>query len=432
MKRSKMIPAGMAIAGALILQGFVSNAQSGPLSPVKPAPGEDIRPFQVHVPEAALTDLRKRITSTRWPDKETDQSQGIELVKLQGLIQYWGTTYDWRKAEAKLNALPQFKTRIDSLDIYFIHVRSKQPHALPLIITHGWPGSIFELLDIIGPLTNPTAYGGKAEDAFDVVIPSMPGYGFSDKPAGIGWNPEHIAKAWDILMKRLGYTQYVAQGGDWGALVTQALGRQAPAGLLGIHVNLPAVVPPEIIQALNNGEPAPAGLSDKERSVYQVLDATRKKGALAYVGMMGARPQTVGYGITDSPTGLAAWLLGHPGFSQWAYGNDPAQLPSKDEVLDDITLYWLTNTATSSGRLYWENKGRSPFSADAQMTSSIPVPVGVTVFGEDSYKAPETWARRAYPKLSYFHEVAKGGHFASWEQPLLFSAEMRAAFKSFR
>jgi pimeloyl-ACP methyl ester carboxylesterase len=386
------------------------------------------------VPDAELADLRQRILATRWPDKETvdDQSQGAQLDKLQALVHYWGTNYDWRKAEAKLNALPQFMTTIDSLDIYFIHVRSKEPNALPIVITHGWPGSIFELLKIIGPLTNPTAYGGKPEDAFDVVIPSLPGYGFSARPTEKGWGPERIARAWDVLMKRLGYTQYVAQGGDWGAVITEDMARQAPAGLLGIHVNLPATVPPEVEAALAVGGPAPAGLSEKERAVYDALGKYRKSGNSAYFVMMTARPQAVGYGTNDSPSGLAAWILLHPGFSQWSYGEDPEQSPTKDEVLDDITLYWLTNSSTSSARLYWENGGKGPTSATIQKTSDISVPVAITVFPEDVYRAPETWARRAYPKLIYFHEVDKGGHFAAWEQPELFAEELRAAFRSLR
>jgi len=393
-----------------------------------------IRPFNVNVPEKALVDLRQRIAATRWPDRETvpDRSQGAQLGSLQSLVNYWGTQYDWRKAEAKLNALPQFMTTIDGLDIHFIHVRSRHQNALPVIITHGWPGSVFELLKIIGPLTNPTAFGGRAEDAFDVVIPSVPGYGFSAKPTGTGWDPDHIAQAWAALMKRLGYTRYVAQGGDWGAPISSAMARQAPAGLLGIHLNLPATVPPEVAAALAGG-PAPAGLSEKERAVLESLMTYAKKGNSAYFTMMTARPQTVGYGLTDSPAGLAAWILVHPGFAQWTYGDDPEKSPTKDDVLDDITLYWLTNSATSSARLYWENGGRgSVIVAAAQKTAEISLPVAITVFPEDVYRAPETWARRAYRNLIYFHEVDKGGHFAAWEQPQLFSEELRVAFKSLR
>jgi pimeloyl-ACP methyl ester carboxylesterase len=394
-----------------------------------------IRPFHVKVPEAELTELRRRINATRWPDKETvnDRSQGVQLKKFQELVRYWGTDYDWRKVEAKLNALPQFTTNIDGLDIHFIHVRSRHKNALPVIITHGWPGSVLELIKVIGPLTDPTAHGGSAEDAFDVVIPSVPGYGFSSKPTGTGWDPDHIARTWAELMKRLGYTRYVAQGGDWGAPISSAMARQAPAGLLGIHLNLPATVPPEVAAALAGGGPAPAGLSEKERTVFDALVTNAKKGNAAYFVMMTARPQTVGYGLTDSPAGLAAWILVHPGFSQWTYGDDHEKSPTKDDVLDDITLYWLTNTAASSARLYWENGGRgSVIVATAQKTAEISLPVAITVFPEDVYRPPETWARRAYRNLIYFHEVDKGGHFAAWEQPQLFSEELRAAFKSLR
>ena len=394
---------------------------------------EPIRPFRVNVPEKDLVDLRARIAATRWPDRETvnDQSQGIQLAKLKPLVEYWGTGYDWRKAEAKLNALPQFMTQIDGLDIHFIHVRSRHPNALPLIMTHGWPGSVFELLKTVGPLADPTAHGGRAEDAFDLVMPSMPGFGFSGKPTDTGWGPDRIARIWAELMKRLGYTRYVAQGGDWGSPVSSAMARLAPAGLLGIHINLPAVVPPEVTAAIAAGGPAPAGLSEKERATFDVLSASAKKGSRSYAAMMGAGPQTVGYGLTDSPAGLAAWMLGHPGFSHWTYdSSDPEKSP--DEVLDEITLYWLTNTATSSARLYWEYGGRSVTNAAMERTSEISLPVAITVFPRETYRAPETWARRAYRNLIYFNEVDKGGHFAAWEQPELFSAELRAAFRSLR
>ena len=394
-----------------------------------------IRPFIARVSEDALVDLRRRIAATRWPDRETvpDPSQGVQLDRLQALVRYWGTGYDWRKAEAKLNALPQFMTTIDGLDIHFIHVRSRHPNALPVIITHGWPGSVIEQLKIIGPLTDPTAHVGRAQDAFDVVIPSLPGYGFSGKPTATGWGPDHIARAWSELMNRLGYTRYVAQGGDWGSPISSAMARQAAPGLLGIHINLPATVPPDVAAALAAGAPAPAGLSDKERAVFDALMTSGKKGTLAYFAMMTARPQTVGYGATDSPAGLAAWILVHPGFAQWMYGDDPGKSPTKDDVLDNITLYWLTNSATSSARLYWENGGRgSVIVAAAQRTAEISLPVAITVFPEDVYRPPETWARRAYRNLIYFHEVDKGGHFAAWEQPELFAAELGAAFRSLR
>jgi pimeloyl-ACP methyl ester carboxylesterase len=327
-----------------------------PVCFVAAADDTTIRPFKVNVPEEQIVDLRRRIAATRWPDKETvtDQSQGAQFAKLQELARYWDTDYDWRKLETKLNALPHFVTTIDGVDIHFIHVRSRHANALPIIVTHGWPGSVIEQLKIIDPLSNPTAHGGRAEDAFDVVVPSLPGYGFSGRPVVTGWDPDRIARAWAELMKRLGYTRYVAQGGDWGAPVTSAMARQGAVGLLGIHINLPATVPPEVAAALGGG-PAPAGLSDKERVVLEGLMANAKKGNSAYFTMLTARPQTVGYGATDSPVGLAAWILVHPGFSEWSYGAEPEKSPTKDDVLDNITLYWLTNTAASAARLYWEN-----------------------------------------------------------------------------
>jgi pimeloyl-ACP methyl ester carboxylesterase len=407
------------------------------LFPAHPAPaaaGDAIRPFRVHVPEADLVDLRRRIATTRWPDPETvdDQSQGIQLAKIKPLVAYWGAGYDWRKAEAKLNALPQFMTEIDGLDIHFIHVRSKHPNALPVIITHGWPGSVFEILKVVGPLTDPTAHGGSAEDAFDVVIPSMPGYGFSGKPASTGWGPDRIARTWAELMKRLGYVNYVAQGGDWGSPVSNAMARLAPAGLRGIHINLPAVIPPEIAAVLAAGGPAPAGLSDQERATFDTLSTAAKMGNRSYATIMGTRPQTIGYALMDSPAGLAAWMLGHPGFTHWTYNSsDPEKSP--DEVLDDISLYWLTNSAVSSARLYWEyGGGRSPTLSAVEKTTEISLPVAITVFPGESFRAPETWARRAYRNLAYFHEVDRGGHFAGWEQPELFSAELRSAFRPLR
>ena len=393
-----------------------------------------IRPFRISIPEAELVELRRRIAATRWPDRETvnDRSQGAQLAKLQELVRYWGTDYDWRKAEAKLNSLPQFITTIDDVDIHFIHVRSTHPNALPVIITHGWPGSVIEQLKIIDPLTNPTAHDGRAEDAFDVVIPSLPGYGFSGKPTGAGWDPDHIARAWAELMKRLGYTRYVAQGGDWGSPVSSEMARQAPTGLLGIHINLPATVPSEIGTALAMGGPAPTGTSENERTVFETLRTYARTGSSAYFTMLTARPQTVGYGMTDSPAGLAAWVLVHPGFAQWTFGADPEKSPTRDDVLDNITLYWLTNSATSAGRLYWETGGRSAIQAAAWKTTEISLPVAITVFPDDVYRAPETWARRAYRNLIYFHQADRGGHFAAWEEPQLFSAELRAAFGPLR
>jgi len=393
-----------------------------------------IRPFHVHVSDSEIADMRRRIVATRWPDKETvgDASQGSPLGKLQELVRYWGTGYDWRRFEAKLNALPLFVTNIDGVDVQFIHVRSKQKNALPVIVTHGWSGSIVELLGIIGPLTDPTAHGGTAADAFDVVIPSIPGYGFSGRPTGTGWDPERIARAWSVMMKRLGYSRWVAQGGDWGAVITSAMARQAPAGLVAIHLNLPAAIPPEVAAALATGAPAPEGLSEREKATFDASRTYAMGGNAAYFAMLTARPQAVGYGMADSPAGLAAWILVHPGFTKWSWGAEPTKHPTKDEVLDNISLYWLTNTGTSAGRLYWENRGQSPTVASVQKTAEIALPVGVTLFGEDAYRPPETWLRRAYKNLVYFHETDRGGHFAAWEQPELFGAEVRAAFKSLR
>jgi pimeloyl-ACP methyl ester carboxylesterase len=433
--RTSRICAATATALAFGLCIFSSPNYGQTTTTSRAAEDRSIRPFKAQVPQAALNDLRRRIRATRWPDKETvaDQSQGTQLAKLQELVRYWGSGYDWRNVEAKLNALPQFTTNIDGVDIHFIHVRSRHKNALPVIVTHGWPGSVIEQLKIIAPLTDPTAHGGSADDAFDVVVPSLPGYGFSGKPTGTGWDPDHIAQAWAELMKRLGYTRYVAQGGDWGTPISSAMARQAAAGLLGIHINLPATVPPEVAAALGGAASLPANLTDKERAVVDALMTSGKKGNLAYFTMMTARPQTVGYGATDSPAGLAAWVLVHPGFAQWTYGADPAKSPTKDDVLDDITLYWLTNTAASSARLYWENGARgSVIVAAAQRTGEISLPVAITVFPEDVYRPPETWARRAYRNLIYFNEVDRGGHFAAWEQPELFAAELRAAFRSLR
>lgn len=414
-RRSVLVAAAAGAAGLLITYPGTAAAE-----------GDAIRPFHVNIPEEELSDLRRRIAATRWPDKETvgDRAQGVQLGKLQELVRYWGTGYDWRKVEAKLNALPQFVTEIDGLDIHFIHVRSRHPNALPVVITHGWPGSIIEQLKIIGPLTEPTAHGGSADDAFDVIIPSMPGYGFSAKPTGTGWAPDRIAHAWAELMKRLGYTRYAAQGGDWGSPVSSAMARQAPSGLLGIHINLPATIPPEVGAVLAAGGPVPAGLSEKERAAFGALDIFYKK-YRAYGVMMGTRPQVIGQALTDSPAGLAAWM--------YDYNNgEPERLLGKDDFLDNVTLYWLTNTATSAARLYWETGGQSVLGSAAQKTAEISLPVAITVFPQEVYRAPETWARRAYRNLIYFNEVDRGGHFAAWEEPELFSAELRAAFRSLR
>jgi len=414
--RREVIATTIAAAAIGTLPGMLSAA----------AEPDTIRSFQVSIPEEDLVDLRRRIAETRWPDKETvaDRSQGNQLGNLQQIVRYWGTDYDWRKVEARLNALPMFMTEIDGVDIHFIHVKSRDADALPLIITHGWPGSVVEQLKLIEPLTDPTAHGGQAQDAFDVVIPSMPGYGFSGKPTGTGWNPERIARAWAELMDRLGYTRYVAQGGDWGSPVSSAMARQAPAGLLGIHINLPATVPPEVAAALAAGGPEPPGLSEKERAAYGSLSTFFKK-YRAYGAIMGTRPQTIGYSLADSPVGLAAWIFD--------YNNgEPERVLNADDVLDNITLYWLTNTATSAARLYWETSGQSVILAAAQKTNEISLPVAITVFPGEVYRAPETWARRAYRNLIYFNEVDQGGHFAAWEQPQLLAAELRAAFGSLR
>ena len=392
-----------------------------------------IRPFTASVPQAAMDDLRRRIAATRWPDREpvSDGSQGVQLAKLQKLVHYWGTDYDWRKGEAKLNALPQFKTSIDGVDIHFIHVRSRHPNALPVIIAHGWPGSVFEQMKLIGPLSDPTAFGGRAEDAFDVVIPSLPGYGFSSRPSEAGWGLERIGRAFDVLMQRLDYKRYVSQGGDWGAGIVQAMGRQAPSGLLGIHTNLPAALPNDIGPALGGG-PLPDGVTEQERAVVAALQAFGRSGGLAYVGMMSARPQAVGYGLTDSPAGLAGWMLVHPGFEHWSFSEEATRSPTRDDVLDNFTLYWLTNSAASSARIYWEARGQDLISAGAQKTHEISVPVAITVFPDEVYRPPQTWAERAFRNLIYFHEAERGGHFAAWEQPLLFATELRAAFRPLR
>ena len=388
-----------------------------------------IRPFRVSVPDEQLADLRRRIAATRWPERETvaDDTQGVQLATIQELARYWMSEYDWRTCETKLNALPQFMTEIEGLDIHFIHVRSKHEKALPLIVTHGWPGSIIEQLKIIDPLTNPTAHDASASDAFDVVIPSIPGHGFSAKPASTGWDPLRIARAWSELMKRLGYTRYVAQGGDWGAAITQRMGVEAPPGLVGIHTNMPGTVPDDVIKAVLAGAPTPAGLSAEERRAYEELHDFYADD-VAYAVEMNKRPQTL-YGISDSPVGLAAWILDHDPKSYQliarAFAGNPGGL-SRDDVLDNVTLYWLTNTGISSARLYWENK------FGFFNVQGVKIPVGVSVFPDELYEAPRSWAERAYPKLIHFNRLPVGGHFAAWEQPTLFSDEMRATFRSLR
>ena len=420
---------GIAVAGAASL--LPSQLAAAPA-------GDAIRPFRINVPEEELINLRRRVAATRWPDPETvtDDSQGVPLATMQELARYWATDCDWRKVEAKLNALPQFITQLDGLDIHFIHVRSRHENAMPLIVTHGWPGSVIEQLKIIDPLTNPTALGANASDAFHLVIPSMPGYGFSGKPTTIGWGPDRIARAWIVLMKRLGYTRFVAQGGDWGSPVSHWMAKQRAPELLGIHVNLPGTIPPEIAKTLQCGDPTPAGLSGDEKRAYEQLQLAfgRRR---AYAQFMGTRPQTL-YGIADSPVGLAAWLIDHgDGWGQPAAtmtsalagrtinGHSAGDL-TREDILDDITLYWVTNTGVSSGRIYWENKLNLYAAAD------VSIPAAVTVFPGENYEAPRSWAERAYHKLIYYNRVDKGGHYAAWEQPQLFSQEVRAAFRSLR
>ncbi|MGJ4940442.1 epoxide hydrolase family protein [Bradyrhizobium sp. HKCCYLS1011] len=426
------------LAGAAIGLAAASAASIFPVTPARAATNDAVRPFRIDVPEDDLVDLRRRLAATRWPDRETvsDDAQGVPQTMLRDLVQHWQTDYDWRKVEARLNTLPQFITEIDGLDIHFIHVRSTHENALPLIVTHGWPGSVIEQLKIIDPLTNPTAHGGSASDAFHVVIPSMPGYGFSSKPIATGWDPQRIARAWIVLMQRLGYTRYVAQGGDWGSPVSNEMGRSAPPELLGIHVNLPGVVPPEIVKAVALGDPAPADLSAEERHAFDQLKVQFTK-RRAYAQIMGTRPQTLS-GLADSPAGLAAWLLDHgDGYAQPAAAMTSAVLGhavnghsagalTRDDVLDNITLYWLTNTAISAARLYWENK------INLYLPANVSIPAAVTAFPGESFVAPRSWAEKAYHQLIYFRQAEAGGHFAAWEQPELFSAELRAAFRPLR
>jgi pimeloyl-ACP methyl ester carboxylesterase len=390
-----------------------------------------IRPFHIQeVPEAELAELRRRINATIWPERETvpDASQGVQLATMQALARYWGTEYDWRRCEAQLSALPNFITEIDGLDIHFIHVRSKHENALPLIVTHGWPGSVVEQLKIIEPLTNPTAHGASAADAFHVVIPSMPGYGYSGKPTAIGWGPDRIARAWVVLMKRLGYTKFVAQGGDWGAVVTDHMGLQAPQELLGIHTNMPGIFPADIDGAAFSGAPAPSGLSADEKLAYDRLQFVYQKG-IAYGFQMGLRPQTL-YGIADSPIGLAAYFLDHDARSYELISRvfqGQAEGLTRDDILDNITITWLTNTALSGARLYWEYWGKGYFNA-----KGVSIPVAVSVFPDELYPAPRSWAERAFPKLIHYNRLPKGGHFAAWEQPQLLSEEVRTGFRSLR
>jgi pimeloyl-ACP methyl ester carboxylesterase len=416
------------LSAAAIGAASAAALSLAPALPVLAASGDAIRPFRVRFPDDDLEDLRRRLRATRWPDRETvaDQSQGVQLATMQKLVRYWATDYDWRRFEAKLNALPQFVTEIDGVEIHFIHVRSRHENALPLIVTHGWPGSIVEELKIIEPLTDPGAHGGRTEDAFHVVIPSMPGYGFSGKPVSTGWNTDRIARAWDTLMRRLGYTRYVSQGGDWGARVSEALGHQAPPGLLGVHMNLLLTFPPEITRATAAGEPPPPGLSDAEKMAYE---QRRALNPIGYLIMQARRPQTIGHGLADSPAGLASWLLDHDPHTyeqlSHAFEGRPDGQLTRDEILDNITLYWLTNTGASAARLYWE-------SARLVYKGQVSVPAAFTVFPGELWRAPRSWVESTFVNLVYFNEVDKGGHFAAWEQPELFAAEVRAAFRSLR
>jgi pimeloyl-ACP methyl ester carboxylesterase len=391
----------------------------------------EVRPFHPEISHGEIDELRRRVQATRWPERETvdDQTQGVPLATIQALARYWGTEYDFGRVEARLNAFPQFMTEIDGLDIHFIHVESPHENALPLIITHGWPGSIVEMLNVVGPLADPTAHGGSADDAFDVVVPSMPGYGFSGKPTTTGWDPVHIARAWIVLMRGLGYTRFVAQGGDWGAQITDVMGAEAPPELLGIHSNMPGTVPPDVSQALATGGPAPSGLSAEESRAFEQLKFLYTKG-IGYATEMNLRPQTL-YGLADSPIALAAWMLDHDArsledISRAFVEEDPVGSLTRDEVLDNITLTWLTNTGISSGRLYWEN------TLGFFDVKGATVPVAVSVFPRELYRAPRSWAQKAYPNLIYFNEVDEGNHFAAWQQPEIFTNELRAAFKPLR
>jgi pimeloyl-ACP methyl ester carboxylesterase len=426
----RTVLAATAAAGAFGLAASEAPGFAASARPIATEGNNEVRPFRINVPEEALADLRRRIAATRWPERETvaDFSQGVQLEKLKPLVEYWGTSHDWRKAEARLNALPQFVTEIDGLDIHFIHVRSRHTNAMPMLMPHGWPGSVFELLNVVDPLTNPTAHGGRADDAFHLVLPSLPGYGFSGKPQATGWSPDRMARAFDELMLRLGHKQYVAQGGDWGAIIAEVMAVQAPDGLLGIHINMPGTVPPSVLRLIRNRDPVPSNFSEAEKVAFAGLEYFYRKG-FGYAEMMNTRPQTLGYALADSPVGMLAFF--YDKFTEWTHsGRQPEKVLAQDDMLDDVTLYWLTNTGTSSSRSYWDaaQGGGGPFNA-FEITK---VPVAVTIFPGEIYRAPRSWAEQCFHKLIYWNEVDKGGHFAAWEQPDLFASELRAAFRSLR
>lgn len=410
--------------GGVALAGLLSSM---PLAARSQTEGDAIRTFRIAIPDADILAMKRRITETRWADAQpaSDDSQGVRRQTLEPLMRYWAGDYDWRKVEARLNALPMFMTDIDGLDIHFIHIRSRHEHAMPMILTHGWPGSILEFLKVIGPLTDPVSYGGKADDAFHLVIPSIPGFGFSGKPSTTGWGSDRIGRAWSTLMLRLGYDRYVSQGGDCGSVISQRMALQHVPGLLGIHLNMPAVVPADIAKILAAGDPAPAALTAKERSAFEQLEAFYRDNS-AYAAMMNTRPQTIGYALVDSPVGMAAWM--YEKIAQWTYsGGQPERVLSRDEILDDLSLYWLTSTGASAARIYWEDHSNN-FNA----RGIIDVPVAVSVFPGEIFRAPKSWAERCYKNLFYFNEVENGGHFAAWEQPQLFAEEVRAAFRPLR
>jgi pimeloyl-ACP methyl ester carboxylesterase len=424
------MPKSSSATRRVVLGGAALAASAAGLAPTRllaKVASPSIRPFKAVIPQAAITAMKHRIAATRWADAEParDDSQGVRRQTLEPLMRYWATGYDWRKVEARLNALPMYMTRIDDLDIHFIHVRSRHDGAMPMILTHGWPGSVLEFLKVIDPLTNPTAHGGKAEDAFHLVIPSIPGFGFSEKPKSPGWGSDHIGRAWSTLMLRLGYERYVSQGGDCGSVISQRMALQHVPGLLGVHLNMPAVVPADIARTLAAGDPAPSGLSAKERGAFDQLEAFYRDNA-GYAAMMNTRPQTIGYSLVDSPVGMAAWM--YEKIAQWVYGGgDPLRVLTRDEILDDLSLYWLTGTGASAARIYWEDHSNN-FNA----RGVIDLPVAISVFPGEIFRAPRSWAERCYTNLIYFHEASNGGHFAAWEQPALFAEEVRAAFRTLR